>query len=187
MFELAEEQLKQLGEIFVALYKKKFEEKIYPYGRPERGKGDKIATGKLRDSISSRVIETPDGLMLELSYNDYLKYVIRGRKPGKPPKVSILLAWIKSKKVNGRQIKGRNRKGKFIKDLSFAYAIQQNIRKFGIRKTEIFDKGIDALEDAFLNPPQELRDQYEALYAAIGDDVGNFITKIYEDEIKTIK
>lgn len=183
MFELTEQELKDLGDIFIDLYKKKLAEEIYPFGNPTRGKGNKIATGRLRNSLQAKVITTGDGLMLQLSYLDYFKYVNLGRRAGKkPPPVKVLLQWIKD-----RKLKGRNKKGRFIKDLSFAFAIQTNIRKFGIRRTNIFDKSIDSLEDAFLNPPREVQEQYNRLYEAIGEDVGNFINKLYEDEIATIR
>jgi hypothetical protein len=184
MWELTEQQLQDLGDIFIDFYKKKITEKIYPYGNPKvRGLGNKVASGKLLNSLSAKVKDTPDGLMLELSYMDYLKNVNFGRKPKKKKvPVNVLLQWIKDKRI-----RGRNKKGRFIKDLSFAFAVQQNIFKYGIRPTNIFDKTYDSFEDVLLNPPPQLSDQYTLLYDAIGQDVENFLIQTINQEIESIK
>ena len=40
MWELSEQQLKELGDLFIDFYKKKLREEIYPYGNPNaRGVG----------------------------------------------------------------------------------------------------------------------------------------------------
>lgn len=180
MWELSEQQLKELGDLFIDFYKKKLREEIYPYGNPNvRGTSNKVASGKLVDSLSARVTDTPDGLVLELSYMDYLKYVNLGRrrKKGKVP-IKSLLRWIKD-----RRIRGRNKKGRFIKDLSFAFAIQRNIFKYGIRPANVFDKTYDSFEEVLLNPPPQFRDEYERLYDAIGQDVENFLIQTINQEL----
>ena len=182
MYELSEKQLQQLGDMFAAFYRQKIKAKIYPFGNPSvRGLSNKVASGKLLNSIKTKVKETPDGLMLEIEYMDYFKYVNLGRrKGGKFVPIKALLDWIKI-----RGIRRRDEKGRFVKgsQLSLAFAIQKNIHKFGIRRTNIYDKAYDSLEDVLMNPPPEFRDDFERLYNAVGDDVENFITRIINKEI----
>ena len=182
MYELTEEQLEQLGNMFAAFYRQKIKAKIYPFGNPNvRGVSNKVASGKLLNSIKTKVKETPEGLMLEVEYMDYFKYVNLGRrKGGKYVPIKALLDWIKI-----RGIRRRDEKGRFVKgsQLSLAFAIQKNIHKFGIRRTNIYDKAYDSLEDVLMNPPAEFRDDFERLYNAIGNDVENFIINTLNKEI----
>lgn len=183
MYELSEEELEKLGNMFINFYKQKLTEKIYPFGNPNiRGLSNKIASGSLYRSMKSRVVETEDGLMLEMEYNDYLKYVNRGRKPGKMPPVQAILQWVKERKLKKRDKKGRFAKGG---QLSLAWAISKNIATYGIRPAGIFDKAYDSLEDVLMNPPAEFRDEYERLYDAIGQDVENFLMRTLNKEIPT--
>lgn len=182
MYELTEQQLQQLGDMFAAFYRQKIKAKIYPFGNPNvRGVSNKVASGKLLNSIKTKVKETPEGLMLEVEYMDYFKYVNLGRrKGGKYVPIKALLDWIKI-----RGIRRRDEKGRFVKgsQLSLAFAIQKNIHKFGIRRTNIYDKAYDSLEDVLMNPPAEFRDDFERLYNAIGNDVENFIINTLNKEI----
>lgn len=183
MYELSEQALQDIGTLFVKMMKEKIKQKIYPYGHPEKGLGDKYATGNLYNSLTATVKNTPDGPELTITYADYFKYVNLGRKPGKKMvPIPAILEWIKV-----RGIKGRNKKGRFIPRLSFAFAIQRNIFKFGIRPANIYDKGLNALEDIFENPPAELMEAYNELYAAIENDVYNFVeSNIKEIEVQSI-
>jgi hypothetical protein len=52
------------------------------------------------------------------------------------------MKWIKE-----RGLKGRDKKGKFITDKSFAFAIQKNIKKFGIRPANFLDVSIEKIFD----------------------------------------
>jgi hypothetical protein len=185
MYELTDDALLAIGEIFVDMMKKKIQEKIYPYGNPDvKGRGDKVASGKLLNSLSVKLVPSngTNAGELQITYEDYFKYVNLGRKPGKKlVPIKSILEWIKI-----RGIKGRNKKGQFIPRLSFAFAIQRNIFKYGIRPSNIYDKGLDALEDVFNNPPPEMMEAYNELYAAIENDVINFIeSNITEQTIRT--
>lgn len=74
-----------------------------------------------------------------------------------------------------------------MSNLSMAFAIQKNIFKYGIRPANIYDKGLDSLEEIFQNPPPELQQAYTDLYAAIENDVVNFVdANIVSKEIETI-
>lgn len=190
MFELADDALYEIGKIFVEMMKKKIQEKIYPYGNPnQKGVGNKVASGRLLNSLSVRMLPPQNGQPggIEITYEDYFKYVNLGRRAKKNfVPIPAILDWIKV-----RGIKLRNKKGQFIRNtdenrLSFAFAIRQNIYKYGIRPANIYDKGLDSLADIFENPPEELRQAYNELYAAIENDVYNFVeSNIKEIEVQT--
>jgi hypothetical protein len=190
MFELTDRELQRFGTFLVTLMKKKIKEKIYPYGNPgQRGKGNKFASGQLYNSLTATVIPAQNNKPSELviTYQDYFKYVNLGRKANKK-KVPIpsLLQWIKI-----RGIKGKDKKGRQIKDLSLAFAIQTNIFRYGIRPANIYDKALDdfgnVLDDLPRNLPPTLRDEYQALINAVEEDVNLFIDRTIDKEIKTIE
>ena len=179
-YPLTEEALEQWGKIFVTYLKDRVEAKIYPYGNPVRGTGNKVASGNLLDSISYSVEPSDTGATLKITYADYFKPVNFGRKPRvKRVPLDVLLKWIKIKRI-----RGRDKKGRFIKDLSLAWAVQTNIYKFGIRPTYIYDKTLDSVEDMFENPPPDLEAELNELYDAIGRDINNLLINMVDEELK---
>ena len=188
MFELADDALLAIGQIFVDMMKKKIQEKIYPYGNPNvKGMGNKVASGKLLNSLSVTLVPGQGGNAgeLQITYEDYFKYVNEGRRPNvKRVPIKALLDWIKIRGVRFRSERGRFSRGS---NLNMAFAIQKNIFKYGIRPANIYDKGLDSLEEIFQNPPPELRQAYTDLYAAIENDVVNFVdANIVSKEIEKI-
>ena len=189
MYELTEEALQKLGTLFVKMMKEKIKEKIYPYAPGYNNKGtyyrdgDKYASGNLYNSLTATVMPNGDDFELVITYADYFKYVNEGRRPErKRVPLTALREWIKI-----RGIKGRNKKGRFISNLSMAFAVQTNIYKYGIRPADIYDKGLDSLEAIFQNPPPELQQAYTDLYAAIENDIVNFVdANIVSKEIEKI-
>lgn len=185
MFQLAplpltERALNKFGELFTQYLKEQIEKKQYPYGNPVKGMGDKVATGRLLNSISYDVeIDTNGDPTLVLSYIDYFENVNLGRRPNrKKVPINAILDWIK---VRGLQ--GRDKKGRFIPRLSFAFAIQTNIYKFGIRPANIYDKGLDGLLDFVDNPPPGLADEWQDVYDMIAEDVNIFLEKTINKEL----
>jgi hypothetical protein len=177
---LTTEALEEYGKLFTGYLKKEIQKKQFPYGNPERGLGNKVASGKLLNSIDYEIITDSDGNpTLEISYIDYFENVNLGRRREKK-KVPIndLLNWIKV-----RGLKGRNKKGQFIPNLSFAFAIQTNIFKFGIRPSNIYDKGLDGLLDYVDNPPPELQGELQEIYDMIAQDVNNFVERTITKEL----
>ncbi len=84
MFELSEIELQRLGTLFVNFFKQKLQEKIYPYGNPQRGVGDKVASGQLLNSLTATVVpKQGGGFELVITYMDYFQNVNFGRRPGK--------------------------------------------------------------------------------------------------------
>ena len=121
--------------------KKALAEKRYPFGVKTRpGISNKIASSSLYNSV--QVNQTGNDT-LEVLMNDYWKYVQSGRLPGKKGvPIEAIEKWI-----NERKLKGRDDKGKFIKKRSFAFAIQTNIKKFGIPPSNFLDVAIENIMD----------------------------------------
>ena len=180
-YEQTERALKKFGELFTDYIKRGLEKKEFPYGNPnQKGVGNKVASGKLMNSIDFEVQTGNDGKpTLVLSYVDYFENVNFGRRAEKKKvPISALLSWIKI-----RGLKGRNKKGRFIPNLSLAFAIQTNIYKFGIRPANIYDKGLDGLLDFVDNPPPELADEWQDVYDMIAEDVNMFLEKTINIEL----
>jgi hypothetical protein len=183
---LTERALNKFGELFTQHIKEKIQEKIYPYapgyngGGTQRGLSDKVASKKLLNSISYDVeIDANGDPTLVLSYIDYFENVNLGRRPErKKVPISSILEWIK---VRGLQ--GRNKRGQFIPRLSFAFAIQTNIYKFGIKPANIYDKGLDGLLDFVDNPPPGLADEWQDVYDMIAEDVNMFLERTINKEL----
>lgn len=130
------------------IIQKKFQdalaEKRYPFGfGKKKGLSNKIASGSLRNSIDVGTRTSPDGDTLTISMNDYGQWVQSGRLRGKKGvPIDALEKWIKD-----RGLQGRDKKGRFIKRRSFAFAIQANIKKFGIRPSNWYDVAIENVID----------------------------------------
>jgi hypothetical protein len=177
---LTERALNKFGELFTQYIKEEIQKKQYPYGNPVKGMGDKVASKKLLDSIQYDVeVDTKGDAVLVLSYIDYFQNVLFGRRAEKKKvPVSAILDWIK---VRGLQ--GRNKKGQFIPRLSFAFAIQTNIYKFGIRKANIYDGGLDGLLNFVDNPPAALREEWGDVFDMIAEDVNRFLEQTINKEL----
>jgi hypothetical protein len=122
--------------------KKALAEKRYPFGVKTRpGISNKIASSSLYNSVQ---VKQSGNDSLEILMNQYWQYVQSGRLPGKKGvPIEAIEKWI-----NERKLKGRDDKGKFIKKRSFAFAIQTNIKKFGIPPSNFLDVAIEnILED----------------------------------------
>jgi hypothetical protein len=118
----------------------------------------KNATGTLSNDFDYLVTKQQDSVTLEFEFGgaeDYWKFVdegVRGaggfkgsgraRGQGSPFKFSSkmpprqpLMQWIKNK-----PLKGRDKKGRFIKRESFAFLIQRSIFQRGLSRTQFFSK-----------------------------------------------
>lgn len=118
-------------------------QRVYPFGFAKvRGLGDKVASGKLRRSVTVDVVPSEDRPIIRIFMEDYWQWVQSGRMPGKKDvPLSAIEEWIRS-----RGLTGRDKKGRFIKRKSFAFAIRTNIKKFGIRPANFLDKAFNLLE-----------------------------------------
>jgi hypothetical protein len=136
--------LEKIAPIIETIMKKTLEEKRYPFGFAKfRGTGNKVASGKLRDSISVNVVQQKGETIIQVISEEYAQWVQSGRLPGKKGvPVSAIEQWIKE-----RGLTGRDKKGKFIKRRSFAFAIQNNIKKFGIRPSNFLDVALEMIAE----------------------------------------
>jgi len=135
--------LEKIAPIIEDILKKTLEQKRYPFGFAKfRGVGNKVASGKLRDSISVQVKKVNDNeTIIQVLSEQYAQWVQSGRLPGKKGvPISAIEEWIKS-----RGLQGRDKTGKFIKRRSFAFAIQNNIKKFGIRPSNFLDVALETI------------------------------------------
>lgn len=177
---LTEKAADKLGEIFISFLKKKIREKIYPYGNPDqKGRSNKVASGALINSLKYSLVKTDDdSFMIEFQYLNYFDYVNRGRRKGagKVP-IKSILDWISIRRIRPTGYRGRGRYP--IKNkLSLAFAIQQNIFKYGIRPAGIIDKTYDSLETFFEQPPAALKKELETVFGMIEQDINNLIENI---------
>jgi hypothetical protein len=137
--------LKGIAPIIEKILKTTLEQKRYPFGFAKfRGTGNKVASGKLRDSISVVTKKVnQDETIIQVLSEEYAQWVQSGRLPGKKGvPVDALEKWIKD-----RGLQGRDKKGRFIKRRSFAFAIQKNIKKFGIRPSNFLDVALEMIAD----------------------------------------
>lgn len=135
--------LEKIAPIIENIMKKTLEQKRYPFGFAKfKGTGNKVASGKLRDSISvvtKKVNE--DETVIQVISEEYAQWVQSGRLPGKKGvPIDALEKWIKE-----RGLTGRDNRGRFIKRRSFAFAIQNNIKKFGIRPSNFLDVALEMI------------------------------------------
>ncbi len=81
--------------------------------------------------------------VIQVLAEEYSKWVQSGRLPGKRGvPIDVLEKWIIS-----RGLTGRDKRGRFIKRRSFAFAIQNNIKKFGIRPSNFLDVALEMIGD----------------------------------------
>ncbi len=122
-------------------------------------------SGKLRDSIQVNVKKVNENeTVIQVLAEEYSKWVQSGRLPGKKGvPIDALEKWIKE-----RGLTGRDKRGRFIKRRSFAFAIQNNIKKFGIRPSNFLDVALEMIA------------QDEKIMELIGDEA-------YEDLINLIE
>lgn len=137
--------LQQIAPIVQDAIQKALKEKRYRFGFAKRqGLSDKIASGKLYNSV--QVISKKDGnddYTLQVLMEDYSQWVQSGRLPGKRGvPIEAIEEWIRE-----RKLQGRDKKGRYIKRRSFAFAIQTNIKKFGIRPSNFLDVALENIMD----------------------------------------
>ena len=135
--------LEALAPIIEQIIKETLQEKRYVFGYAKyQGISNKVASGNLKNSVTVNVVhKSNNNNVLQIMMADYAEYVQQGRRPGKGNvPIKSLLDWIKE-----RKLKGRDKKGKFISNLSFAFAIQKNINRYGIRPSNFIDISIEKL------------------------------------------
>ena len=93
---------------------------------------NKDATGHLIKSVSYQVLDTANGLILNILADDYFKYVDEGRRAGsKPPPSDKILGWVKTKGISFGSGKSN------FKQEQIAFLIARSIGEKGIKPTNI--------------------------------------------------
>ena len=127
---------------------------------------DKKASGNLINSLASSkfvVLEVMGNILIRLDTPEYLKYVDKGRRPGKFPPPQKIRKWI-----DDRKIKPRGKDGRFITKDSAAFLIGRKIATQGIKPTNVIKKTADYI----------LNNKKQLLGKAAKKDVMNALTKI---------
>jgi len=96
------------------------------------------ATGNLINSITSHITVNGYEYAIELTLEDYYKYVEEGRRPGKFPPIDKILQWIKVKKILPTPING-----KLPTEKQLAFLISRKIANEGTKGTYDLEKAID--------------------------------------------
>jgi hypothetical protein len=134
--------LEAIAPILEDIIRQSLYEKRYPFGFANyRGTSNKVASGTLARSVEVQVQQKNDYTLIQVLMEEYGQWVQSGRMAGKGfVPVGSLMRWIKQ-----RGLKGRDKKGRYMTDKSFAYAIQKNINKFGIRPANFLDISIEKI------------------------------------------
>jgi hypothetical protein len=75
--------------------------KIYPYGHPQFGIGNKVASGSLRASIMVVPTSKKGSVVFEIFANDYFQWVQSGRLPGKKGvPIDDIMIWMNQRNIN---------------------------------------------------------------------------------------
>ena len=130
-------------------------EKRFPFGIPQKGIGNKRATGNLINSIKAKnviITENMETISFDLDRMNYYTNVEKGRGPNRtPPPIWAIMNWIKARGINIRDSKGKFVQGNIInnadKQRKLAFAISKKIGRFGIRATNIGSISITAIEN----------------------------------------
>ena len=134
--------LEAVAPIIEDIIRQSLYEPVYPFGfANNKGKSNKVASSNLARSVQVKTVKKKDLTVLQVLMADYAQYVQAGRRPGKGlVPIKPLIQWIKD-----RNLKGRNKKGRFITNESFAFAIATNIKKFGIRPAPFLDVAMEKI------------------------------------------
>jgi hypothetical protein len=125
-------------------------------------KEKKIDTGNLLNSLDYRVLETVNGVFLEILSNETLKYVDQGRRRGaKQPPIKAIIPWVQRKNIRIKGAKTVEQK---------AFVIARSISRKGIRPTNIVKQSRDNV----------LRNKLELIKRASVEDIQIMLTEILQ-------
>lgn len=117
-------ELQEIADLIDNMLKETLSEKVYPYGSQNR-MGNKVASGRLRNSVKTKVTDTNGDLMIEIMVNDYFQWIQSGRAPKKKViPYDDLLEWVRYRHIKFNFSQEQ-------KYLSFAYAINKKRKKNG--------------------------------------------------------
>lgn len=120
------------------------------------------ATGKLISSVHHIFTINSNSIQVDLSLEDYWKYVEKGRKAGKMPPINNILDWIKIKPVIPRPFNG-----KLPTQKQLAYLISRKIGREGIEAGNELTNTLQKTNNKWL---QRIED-------ALDKDLGNLVER----------
>jgi hypothetical protein len=126
----------------------KFRKRVIQQAKSNLTKQRKNASKKLYNGIKSNLeVYQSDNFLLEFDLGNYGEFVDKGvsgnkkkyntpfKFTTKQPPSSVILPWIKQ-----RNIKGRDKNGRFIKQKSLAFLIARSIKQNGLKPSLYFTK-----------------------------------------------
>lgn len=128
-------------------YKTKFEELI----KTKIQEKDKVASGNLLASISTKIEVDGSVYTVILNSLNYLKYLETGTKPHWPPTEPIL-RWVKDKRLPTRELTGDK---SLPTEKQLTYLVCRKIAKEGTEKNFIIAETIEELNEIYLKKLQE--------------------------------
>lgn len=174
--------LEALAPIIADIVKESLNEKVYLFGAYQKGLTNRVASGRLRDSIGAVVEDNKQGIQVirvtalggKRLEDTYAYWLINDRQPGKWANINAIKEWIYNKKsFRIRDYKTGQFLPKTEKNVdSVAFVIARSIGKFGFQnKPKNFveisidkimnnEQIIQIIEDATVN---ELLDKIEGL------------------------
>ncbi len=99
---------------------------------------DKVASGRLLKSLDFFVVETLNGCLLTIVYDQHMIYVDQGRRPGKFPPPDAIKKWMKDKNIHSDS----------MTDDQLAFLIGRKIAKEGIKPTDVLKDTYDEIYDS---------------------------------------
>lgn len=128
-------------------YKTRFEELV----KTKIQEKDKIASGNLLASISTKIEVDGSVYTVYLNSLNYLKYLETGTKPHWPPTEPIL-RWVKDKRLPTRELTGDK---SLPTEKQLTYLVCRKIAKEGTEKNFIIAETIEELNEIYLKRLQE--------------------------------
>lgn len=131
--------LDALSPIIEEIVKEALSDKVYIYGRYQKGKTNRVASGNLRNSVKAKVQPNKQGIqIIQLQafgkplLNTYAYWLANDRGPGNVAK-GVIEEWIMNKKsFRIRDFKTGQYLPKNEKNIkSVAYVIRRSMKKFG--------------------------------------------------------
>lgn len=164
--------LDALAPIIAQIVKDSLNEKVYLFGAYQKGLTNRVASGRLRDSIGAVVEDNKQGIQVirvtalggKRLEDTYAYWLINGRQPGKWANINAIKEWIYNKKsFRIRDYKTGQFLPKTEKNVdSVAFVIARSIGKFGFQnKPKNF---VEISIDKIMNNEQIIQIIEEATY-----------------------
>lgn len=129
---------------------------------------DKKATGELINSLNYKILDTANGLVLNILANETFKYVDGGRRAGAiPPPAKAIIPWVQAK-----GIKFTTKSGKSMSVEQTAFIIARSIGENGIKPLNIKQK---VIEDFYKN-------KTDLIQRGISLDITEYIKDLFKGQ-----